>query len=278
MQRFLVCVAVTLAAIAGFGHDLFLVVPDHHFSIGSPITVALYNGTFDTSENTIGRERMLDVTVIDGAGEATHPAAEQWREDGTATLLDFKAGAPGTHVVGVSTAPRMIELTAEEFNEYLRHDGVLDVLEARRVGGTADQPAAERYSKHVKTILQVGRMATDTFDHRFGYPIEIVPLANPASLSVGESLAFQVLAAGVPVADQSVHASYEGFHGHDDSGGHREAAAVRTDDQGTAQVELTRSGRWYLRLIRMLPSDDEGVDYESNWATLTFEVGSGDLQ
>jgi hypothetical protein len=41
-----------------------------------------------------------------------------------------------------------------------------------------------------------------------------------------------------------------------------------------AQVEITRSGRWYLRLIRMLPSDDEGVDYESNWATLTFEVPS----
>jgi hypothetical protein len=47
---------------------------------------------------------------------------------------------------------------------------------------------------------------------------------------------------------------------------------VRTDGEGVAQVEVTHSGRWYVRLIRMLPSDDEGVDYESNWATLTFEV------
>ena len=272
MRRCLICAAAILVAIAGFGHDLFLVVPDHHFPVGSPITVALFNGTFEKSENTIDRERMLDVTVVDGAGNVVQPSAEQWREEGTATLLDFQAGSPGTHVVGVSTAARMIELTAEEFNDYLAHDGVLDVLEARRRDGTADQDAAERYSKHVKTILQVGEPATDTFDHRLGYPIEIVPSANPAGLAVGGILEFLVLADGQPVADQLVYASYEGYHGHDETGAHREAATLRTDDDGQARVEITRPGRWYLRLIRMLPSDDEGVDYESNWATLTFEV------
>jgi uncharacterized GH25 family protein len=81
-----------------------------------------------------------------------------------------------------------------------------------------------------------------------------------------------VLAEGEPVADQLVYASYEGFHSHDETGSHREAATLRTDAKGVARIELTRSGRWYLRLIRMLPSDAEGVDYESNWATLTFEV------
>jgi uncharacterized GH25 family protein len=272
MKRFLVCASVLMVAAVGLSHDMFLVLPDHDFLPGSKITVSLYNATFDKSENIIDRERMIDVTVIDGAGEATHPSPEQWREDGTVTLLDFDSGSPGTHVVGVSTAPRMIELTAKEFNEYLEHDGVLDVLEARRNGGTAGQPAAERYSKHVKTILQVGEKATDTFDHRLGYPIEIVPLANSVSLAAGETLEFLVLAAGELVADQLVYASYEGFHSHDDTGAHREAATLRTDDNGVGRVELTRSGRWYLRLIRMLPSDDEGVDYESNWATLTIEI------
>jgi hypothetical protein len=212
------------------------------------------------------------VTVIDGAGQATHPSTDQWREDGTVTFLDFQSGAPGTYVVGVSTAPRMIELTAEEFNDYLEHDGVLDVLEARHAGGIADRPAAERYSKHVKTILQVGESTTGSYGHRLGYPIEIVPLANPGALAIGDTLEALVLADGKPVAGQLVYASYEGFHSHDDPGSHREAENLRTDEEGVAHVEITRSGRWYLRLIRMLPSDDEGVDYESNWATLTFEV------
>lgn len=272
MKALLVCSSIVLVAMAAYGHDMFLVVLDHDFPEGSPITVALYNGTFEKSENTIDRDRMLDVTVIDGAGQVTHPSPKQWREDGTVTLLDFPSGAPGTFVVGVSTAPRMIELTAEEFNDYLEHDGVLDVLEARKSGGIADRPAAERYSKHVKTILQVGEATSDSYGHRLGYPIEIVPLANPGSLSVGSTLEALVLAEGKPVAGQLVYASYENFHGHAESVSHREAASVRTDDKGVVRVDITRSGRWYLRLIRMLPSDTEGVDYESNWATLTFEV------
>jgi uncharacterized GH25 family protein len=166
----------------------------------------------------------------------------------------------------------MIELTAEDFSDYLEHDGVLDVLEARLRDGTADRPAAERYSKHVKTILQVGEPKTDSYSHRLGYPIEIVPLANPGTLSAGRTLEVLVLAAGEPVAGQLVYASYEGFHGHDETGSHREAARLRTDENGVARVELTRPGRWYVRLIRMLPVDEEGVDYESNWATLTFQV------
>ncbi len=272
MKRLLICIPIVLAAVAAAGHDMFLVLPAHHFPAGSPITIALFNGTFDASENTIDRERMLDVTVVDGAGRATHPSTEQWRDVNKVSYLDFQSELPGTYVVGVSTSPRMIELTAEEFNDYLEHDGVIDVLDARRREGTADRPAAERYSKHVKTILQVGESTTDSFGHRLGYPIEIVPLANPGDLAPGGILEFLVLAGGEPAAGQLVYASYQGFHSHDETGLHREAATLRTDAEGVASVELTRSGRWYLRLIRMLPSGDEGVDYESNWATLTFEV------
>jgi len=32
-------------------------------------------------------------------------------------------------------------------------------------------------------------------------------------------------------------------------------------------------GRWYVRTIHMVETTDEAdVDYESNWATLTFQV------
>jgi uncharacterized GH25 family protein len=272
MKRLMVLVALVLAAVAARGHDMFLVMSDHDVPEGSEITVALYNGTFDASENTIDRERMVDVTVVDGTGHATHPSTDQWWEEETVTYLGFRSGAPGTHVVGVSTASRLIELTAEEFNEYLEHDGVVDMIEARRRDGVADRDATERYSKHVKTILQVGDSKTDTFSHRFGYPIEIVPLANPGNLGAGDTLEVLVLAGGKPVAGQLVYASYAGFHFHHGSGAHHEAATLRTDDRGVATIELARSGRWYVRLIHMVFSDEEGVDYESNWATLTFEV------
>ena len=188
------------------------------------------------------------------------------------TILSFETGAPGTYLVGVSTKARMIELSAEDFSDYLKHDGVTDVLEAREAKGIPDRAANERYSKHVKTILQVGDAATETYAHRLGYPIEIVPLANPAVVGVGDTLEVLVLADGEPAAGQLVYASYEGFHPHDESGDHREAVNTRTDDSGLASIDISRPGRWYVRLIRMVTVDEDGVDYESNWATLTFEV------
>jgi uncharacterized GH25 family protein len=166
----------------------------------------------------------------------------------------------------------MIELSAEEFNDYLKHDGVVDILAQREGAGTLDRSANERYSKHVKTILQVGGTATDSYSHRLGYPVEIVPLANPASSSPGTTLKVLVLADGKPVANQLVYANYEGYHTRGEGGDHREAITTRTDESGVASIEVSRSGRWYVRLIRMVPVNEDGVDYESNWATLTFQV------
>jgi uncharacterized GH25 family protein len=253
-------------------HDMFLVVEDHDLPAGTEVAVALYNGTFDKSENAIDRDRMIDVTVIDGAGEVGHPTADQWRDGDDSSILSFSTQGAGTYVVGVSTRPRMIELSADDFNKYLEHDGVLDVLAARDSEGILDRPANERYSKHVKTILQVGGEATETYSTFLGYPIEIVPQANPAALRPGDTLRVLVMADGAPVVKQLVYASYDGYHSRDDSGGHQEAFNTRTDERGVAEIEISRSGRWYVRLIRMLPVDEQGVDYESNWATLTFEV------
>ena len=42
--------------------------------------------------------------------------------------------------------------------------------------------------------------------------------------------------------------------------------------RGIFSFEISHQGRWYVRLIRMVPVPEEGVDYESNWATLTFDV------
>jgi hypothetical protein len=252
---------------------MFLVLEEHDLPAASEVAIALYNGTFEKSENSIDRDRMTDVTLVDGQGKLSHPTTAQWRDEDNYSILSLKTGEPGTYVLGVSTKPRMIELSAEDFNEYLAHDGVLDVLESRKVEGNLDQSANERYSKHVKTLLQVGEAKTDTFSTFLGYPIEIVPQNNPADLGPGDTLKVLVMADGSPAADQLVYASYADYHSHDETGGHHEAIKTRTNDRGVAEIPISRGGRWYVRLIRMLPVEEAGVDYESNWATLTFEVG-----
>lgn len=282
-RKVAVLAAALALAVAGAlsAHDMFLKLPSFFLEPHATATIALLNGTFEKSDNAIARGRMTDVSVV-GPHGVTHPPASAWRDSAVhhadadsvdTAFLQFETGAPGTYLVGVSTAPRTFSLTAEQFNRYLEHDGVLDVLEARREHGRLDEDATERYSKHVKALAQVGDARTETYGRALGYPIEFVPLRNPYALGVGETLEVRLLREDRPVPNQLVYASHGQHRGRDDSGSHAEAVRTRTDDEGVARIPLARAGKWYVRTIHMVETPDEpDVDYESNWATLTFEV------
>ncbi len=89
---------------------------------------------------------------------------------------------------------------------------------------------------------------------------------------MGDTLELRFTHRGLPVANQLVYASHAGYH--EDATTHREAVQTRTDADGIARVQLSQAGVWYVRTIHMVETtDDPDVDYESNWATVTFEVG-----
>jgi uncharacterized GH25 family protein len=253
-------------------HDMFLKLKTFFLQPGTVTQVYLYNGTFDKSENAIARDRMADVSLVNPGEKVVHPANDQWTEENNQTVLTIKTGKEGTGVVGLSTKSKMIDLSAKDFAEYLKHDGILDVLEARQKSGDDSKPAKEKYSKHVKALFQVGSKTTNDYKTMLGYPIEFVPQVNPYSLKVGETLTVQLLKGGKPLANELVYASHAGHHGHAEDGTHIELVKTRTDAQGMAKVTLSKAGHWYLRTINMVKSTEAGVDYESNWATITFEV------
>jgi hypothetical protein len=272
MRAVPIAVASCLIGSSLLAHSLFLKLDSYFLPPDSPAEVDLFNGTFARSDNVITRDRMLDVSIVGPVAEVVHPDESQWTDVGERTRLRFRTGAPGSYALGVSTAARVIELEVEDFNEYLRHDGVVDVLAQRQREGQMEQAVRERYSKHVKAVVQVGAERSAGALAELGYPLEIVPLRNPYELSVGDEMPFRVLRAGVPLAGQPVYGSHEGFHGHDADGNHIEAFAGRTDGAGEASMPLTVAGRWYVRLIHMEAVEEPDVEYESNWATLTFEV------
>lgn len=259
--------ALVLPAASAGAHEMFLKPTAFHLEPGAKTVVALFNGSIDKSENAISRDRMKVVSVV-GGGAVSAPDPSQWRDDKTTSYLDLTAGAPGTYVVGVSTAARMIELSADNFDEYLAHDGIEDTLKERQAAKAPRTQVRERYSKHVKTILQVGSAQTDDYARPLGLPAEIVLAANPASVKVGDTVSFRALVKGQPVAGQLVYANYEGAPG---GGAKTSAQRLRTDANGAASFKATHPGRWYVALINMQPATGE-ANYESNWATLTFQI------
>ncbi len=195
-------------------HDMFLKLDNFFLKPNSDSVIQLLNGTFERSENVITRDRMLDVSLV-GMGYRTEMDTSFWYEDDSTTYLRISTGEAGTYMAGVSTAARNIEMDAEAFNGYLEHDGVLDMLEWRKENNAMDQPAVEKYSKHVKTIFQVGEELTDDWNVELGYPIEFVPLENPYDTHPGHDFQVKLLWQGEPLKDQLVYVGYkEGGHGH----------------------------------------------------------------
>lgn len=249
-----------------FAHDLFLKLDTYFLKPGTRATVKLLNGTFQTSDGIVRRERLRDARVVLPGGDVVRPSAEQWRDEAQTTMLDIETKGAGTYVVGVSTAPREIELRAKDFNEYLAHDGLPDTLAERRRRGELNKDVRERYSKHVRAILQVGDERTDDYKTLLGYPVEIVPVSNPYALRPGQVLEVLFLKGGKPVADQFMLAGYEL------NGRLSREISARTDRNGVARFRLRSRGKWYVKTIHMTRVSEPHLDYESKWATLTFEL------
>lgn len=268
-------------------HDMYLKLDTYFLQPDSPATIKLFNGTFDKSENVIDRNRMIDVSLV-GNGVRERIDSTLWSERDSMTLLNFKTGAPGTWVAGLSTYARNLEMDAKAFNDYLAHDGVTDMLEWRKANDALDQKANEKYSKHVKTIFQVGDKRTYDWSVNLGYPIEFIPLSNPYDLLEGDTLRVRLLRSGAPLANQLITIDSKATHSHgtDDTnsdhshdhdagdGGHHHHGSIqtRTNSNGELSVALTNSGIWYLRTIHLVESNEGDLTHESNWATLTFEV------
>ena len=282
-RRVLLTTALLTVAIVATAraHTMFLKLESFFLEPHSTNVVALLNGDFDKSENVITRDRMLDVRIVGPDGVVQPPesawrdtAMYHWHADSVDTaLLTFETGGAGTYTIGVSTAARVLSLTAAEFNEYLVHDGVVDAIAEREAEGTTNEDAVERYSKHVKAIVQVGDDMSGEWATDLGYPVEFIPLRNPYELTVGDELQVRFLRAGKPVADQIVYANHEFNHEHNPEGGHADAVRTRTNGDGVATIPLVAGGRWNVRTIHMVKTTSEpDLDYESNWATLTFQV------
>ncbi|MEM9260996.1 MAG: DUF4198 domain-containing protein, partial [Bacteroidota bacterium] len=208
---FFLCLVVVLCS----SHDMYLKLDTFFLQPNSTATLQLFNGTFDKSDNVIDRDRMIDASMV-GNGNRTAIDTAAWSEKDKQTLLKFQTGAAGTWVAGVSTRPRDFEMTAEKFNDYLVHDGVLDMLEWRKENNELELDAIERYSKHIKAIYQVGDMHTEDWKTVLGYPIEFVPLSNPYTTHAGHGLKVKLLWQGEPLANQLVYADVKATksHGH----------------------------------------------------------------
>lgn len=243
-------------------HDLYL-IPDKFFvAPGESLMISVHNGdSFPASEGATDPSRLLNPQLSDGAAFA------DFRVLGKATHGFARVTRTGSVYASVHTMPRTFELPAEKFESYLKEEGLSHVLARRKETGQSGKPGRETYSKYAKVLLTSG--APDRgWAEPVGLTVEIIPEADPSALQPGQTLPVRVLFRGQPAGDVQMEKAWAA----DRSPGVRTIVG-RTGADGRIRIPIDKAGRWRLHTLVMEATKDASVaDWESFWASLTFEV------
>lgn len=255
--------AVLLFASVGEAHDLWVIPGKFILSPGERIRVFINSGDeFPQSESLVADHRIDSFSLVTTQGQMPLSGLTA---DGKSLTVEIAATDAGTALLALATKSRLVRLNADDFNEYLEEDGLPQVLALREERDELTQPVVERYAKWAKAVLQVGDEVDETWKEPVGHRIEIVPEDDCYGVQPGEEIGLSVLFEGEPLSGVTVMGGR--------AGGPRHEVGAVTDEEGRARLPITEAGRWYLHCIHMIRlEEDSQIQWESFWATLTFEV------
>jgi Domain of unknown function (DUF4198) len=177
-----------------------------------------------------------------------------------AKSLELQAGLPtaGIAVAWIELAPKQLELTPDKVAEYLEDIGR---------GADAKNPPKgrwrESYRKLMKTFVAVGETSNDdSASEPLGLALELVPLANPCALRVGDALRLRLLKDGRPRGGLAVAAAHASSRRRFET----------TNAEGEVSFVVDGPGPWLFAATQLDRSTKPGLEWESLFATLTLGV------
>ena len=243
----LICTSIVTA------HDTYLMPSKFVVTPGKPLLVSIHNGdSFPASEHATDPSRLIT-------------SLKDLRMAGRATLGIAHISERGAHYLSAETRPKLIVIEPAKFEAYLQEEGLQHISAARKHNGQTGATGREVYAKFAKALVTVGA-SNAGYARPVGQTFEIVPQADPSTLKAGSMLPVIVLFRGKPIPNiQLERASVcEGMSDRKVVG--------RTDREGSLSILVDSPGGWRLHAVHMQPSARPDADWESYWASLTFEI------
>lgn len=102
------------------------------------------------------------------------------RKEGQMPVAEVSFKSAGNYLIAMERNWSAIKLDAKGFTEYLREEGLDSIIALREHSGETAKDARERYSRYLKSLVQVGSRQDETFKRELGFKLEIIPRANLA--------------------------------------------------------------------------------------------------
>lgn len=271
LKHILLTAAVSVPALLAVAHEFWLAPPRYFVAAGQEVCLQTVVGEDFTGQRWAGKSSR--VTRFVHAGPAgTEDLTRRVTQADTlhAALL---LAQPGTHVIALTTNAAYLEQTAEQFNTYLKEEGLDNVLVLRQQRNELSKPGREAYQRCAKTLMQAGKVnSRDTaraYARPVGLPLELVPEQNPYLLRPGAVLTVRVLQDGQPVSGALVQVWQR------PPGQKTRASRLYSNLSGRILLRLSTPGSYLLSTVRMTAATDHArADWHSTWASLTFGAAS----
>lgn len=243
-------------------HEFWLQADRYFLSTGEPLRIK-----FMVGENFMGEPWDLSTHRVQSLKSFEDDVSRSWADsiDRTSGMLTLRFARAGTKMLAMESNAASIELEANLFNDYLKEDGLDDVLAHREKTKTMGQKAREQYSRHTKLFVQVGEIRNDVYKKVIGMPIEIVPQKNPYDLKRMDKCRFLVLFDGKPLFGAKVR-MWNRFDNR------TTIQNIYTQQDGMIEMQVSNPGPWMVSVVRMVPSKDPAADWRSYWGSLVFAV------
>lgn len=258
MKPALTLAIMTLLTAPLAAHDFWLAAQPSASSPSVTITAGV-GEKFPTRTNFRSRDNWLaEWRVIGDRTEAA--VTKDWRRDGLVMATDVMLPRPGAYLGVAFVTAQTIEMKGVEFTDYLKEEGLDQIIAARQKAGEAGKTTTERYARYAKVALRTGDGSGDHLTRPAGLKAEFIPSTDPTRLKVGSALTVQLVTDGKPVAQATVSAVNDGV-----------PQTTKTDAQGRASFTIDRPGDWLIKTVHMvrLPAGD-AAEWESFWVTLAF--------
>jgi hypothetical protein len=259
MTRFRIAIFVALVAVQASAHDFWIEPSTFHPAVGDRVTAALRVGQKLAGDPLPNIPPLIDRFVLRGSA-AERPLVGRAGAD-PAGIAFIAEG--GLHWIGYQSNAYPVALEGAKFEDYLRDEGLERIIDARKKSGQSAAPGRERFYRCAKALLETP--GVEAFDTPLGFTLELVPRANPYALKRARDLPLTLTFRGKPIANVLVVAMSK-----DDP---LKAIRARTDAKGRVTLPLAHAGFWLIKAVHMEAAPaDAGVDWESWWASITFEL------
>jgi uncharacterized GH25 family protein len=256
----LTLLAALFSPLPACAHDFWIEPSLFQPPVGSPVGIHLRVGEHFQGDPVARAEKhIVRFVLVTSSGESPVLGAEGSEPAGIARVAQ-----PGVHIVAYRSNNARVDLEPEKFEQYLKEEGLESVIAERARRSESQKPSREAYSRSVKSLLCAGDCAMGA-DRAVGLALELVSENNPYAARAGEKMPFRLLWNGKPLEGALVVALSKGSP--------ETKLSARTDASGRVTFRLPRGGIWLVKTVHMTRAPAGGdVDWESLWASLTFEL------